>query len=291
MSRQLPALGYLRESLLSLFGSPGNVVDGFVRAEVVEGAGAVGFELISLPDTLLGFNASAGNDGKVSYSAQAAHGGTGEAAIFTSLKLVNVSDQSRALTLKAFREDGSALGTGQFVFQLPPHQTFQRTLGEIFGLGPPTGPALSGSLTVEANGPGIIGDVVFGDPATLRYAAALPLQSQPFSRAVFSQVANLTALDPARSMFTGLAFHNPGILPAEITVQVFSRLGQLKGMTTLNLAPGHRFSEVLAVWIPSTAGQVQGFVVVESTEPIVAQQLFGSPALNYLSAVPPTLME
>ena len=47
---------------------------------------------------------------------------------------------------------------------------------------------------------------------------------------------------------------------------------------------------MVAVWIPATAGQEQGFIVVESTQPIVAQELFGNPVLDYLSAVPPTVL-
>ena len=57
------------------------------------------------------------------------------------------------------------------------------------------------------------------------------------------------------------------------------------------LGPGERMSEVLSTLLPATTGQVQGFVVVESDQPIIAQQLFGNPTLDYLSAVPPTIVQ
>jgi hypothetical protein len=167
---------------------------------------------------------------------------------------------------------------------------YQKSAGEIFGLGTPFVPAVSGSIKIEADGPGVIGDVLFGDSDDLHYAAALPLQTELFTRAVFGQVANRSRPDSSLSTFTGLAFYNPGDQRADITVRVFDRNGEQQGVKTISLDAGERFSDVVAVWIPATAGQEQGFIVVESTQPIVAQELFGNPVLDYLSAVPPTVL-
>ena len=88
-----------------------------------------------------------------------------------------------------------------------------------------------GSLKVEADGPGVAGDVVFGGSDNLDFAAALALQSQTFLEAVFSQVANVPGF------FTGLAFFNPGPGAAELVVEVYAADGTLVGSETLNL-PG-----------------------------------------------------
>jgi hypothetical protein len=280
--REISARGCLLESFTSLFGDLDNVNNGFVRATVLSGPGAVGFEMVELGDTLLGFNASFGNDQNNAYSAQLAHGDTGGTKIFTSLKLVNVSDSGRFLTLTALDSDGQQMGTVRS-FTLPgssdSHGMYQKSAGEIFGLGTPFVPAVSGSIKIEADGPGVIGDVLFGDSDDLHYAAALPLQ-----------VANRSRPDSSLSTFTGLAFYNPGDQRADITVRVFDRNGEQQGVKTISLDAGERFSDVVAVWIPATAGQEQGFIVVESTQPIVAQELFGNPVLDYLSAVPPTVL-
>ncbi|MFQ5741306.1 MAG: hypothetical protein ACE5JX_20095 [Acidobacteriota bacterium] len=289
VARSLNKLGCLRESFTSLFGNLGTVTDGYVRVEV-EGPGAVGFELVELEDTVLGFNASFGNPGSVSYSAQLAHGTAGF-DIFTSVKLVNTTDDLRSVTLIALREDGSELNR-TVPFPLGARQTLQRSVGDFFQLGPPTGPSTAGSIVVEATGPGVIGDVVFGDPNTGRYAAALPLQTQLFTRAIFAQVANSDNPNPALATFTGLAFFNPSDTEtAQITIRVFQEGGALTAETPISLGPKRRLSEVLASLVPESAGQVRGYIEVLSTVPLVAQQLFGDLTLDFLSAVPPTIFE
>ena len=60
-----------------------------------------------------------------------------------------------------------------------------------------------GSLELQADGPGVVGDVLFGDPTAGSYAAALQLQTQTFTEGIFSQVVN------TQDFFTGLALYNP----------------------------------------------------------------------------------
>ncbi len=285
--RQLAANGCLRESVGDLFGQ-GAIASGYVRA-TASGGGAVGFELVSLSDTLLGFNAVAGNDATLSFSAQLANGVASGSAIFTSVKLVNSSGSVRNVTLTALAADGSALAApAQFTLQ--PGETLQEDSGVLFGLGSSsTAPAVAGSLRVEASGPGIIGDVVFGDPNDIHYAAALPLQTRLLRRAIFSQVANVNGNSAAASTFTGLAFYNPGAATAEIVVTVFRADGTQTGVRNLSLAGGRRISDTVGSLVPASVGQAGGYVVVTSTQPIVAQQLFGNLSLDFLSAVPPTI--
>ncbi len=284
--RSLPAGGCLRERLDSLF-AVGPLSVGLVRVDVT-GSGAIGFELIQVGDTLLGLNASLGNPESRAFSAQLAHGETGGNRIFTSLKIINAASSLRAVTVTATDEQGAVIGVvGPFA--MLPNSSLQRDVGALFGLGPPIGPAVAGSLRVDADGPGIIGDVVFGDPDAARYAAALPLQSSLFRRAIFSQVANRQAASAAASTFTGLAFHNPNPQPALITIRVFRQGGALTAETEFELAAGGRLSEVLSVLVAASAGQERGFIEVVSDQPLVAQQLFGNLTLDFLSAVPPSL--
>ncbi|HEY3132367.1 MAG TPA: hypothetical protein VGL91_23130 [Acidobacteriota bacterium] len=162
---------------------------------------------------------------------------------------------------------------------------FQRDAGQLFGFGSLQSKPVVGSIQIEASGPGVVGDVIFGDAGSFRYAAAMALQNRKFTKAVFSQVAN------ASSFFTGIALYNPNSQPADVTVEVFSDLAVLTGQANLMLAAGSRISRLLAELAPSTANQSRGYVVVRSTQPLVAQQLFGDPGLNFLSAVPPSIVE
>jgi hypothetical protein len=125
--------------------------------------------------------------------------------------------------------------------------------------------------------------VIFGDPAALRYAACIQLDSQQFTGAVFSQVAN------GDNFWTGLALYNPNSQAASVTLDVYSKSGAKTGTRTITMLRGERFSRVLAeaAMVPSTAGQMGGFILVHSTLPIVGQELFGDVHGRFLSAVPP----
>ena len=290
VTRNLPPFGVLFESVTSIFELQSSLSQGFVRLDV-SGKGAIGFEAIELADTLLALNASFGNQETVFYSAQLANGTAG-VPIFTSLKLVNTADVPRSVMLKSFRQEGSTLGIFGPVI-LNPNQTFQRDVGEIFALGPSTGSSTTGSMKIEADGPGVIGDVLFGDPKKINFAAALPLQTTLFQKALFSQVANgaPNPADPSTRLFTGIALFNPNPESAEVTLKVFDREGNLVGQTTIRLSKNQRLSDVVENLIPATAGLIRGYIVIESEQPLAGQQLFGNTTLQFLSAVLPTVVK
>lgn len=285
VSRDIAPLGVLKASVAELFGVQ-QVNDGFIEVDV-DGGEATGFQVVELADTLLGLNALFPHENTVSYSAQLGHG----PAIFTSLKLVNPTDFLISVTLTAFLQEPQG-GVSERVFGpvvLSANQTFQRTVDEIFGL---LGEQV-GSIRIESSQPGIVGDVVFGEPLSAEFAAAISLQTVPFTKAVFSQVANGTIdpLKPSLNSFTGIALFNPNEASAQVQVEVFDRDGGLVGETTAQLAPGQRLSEVLENLIPSTEGLIRGYIIVTASQPIVAQQLLGNKTLQYLSAVPPTVID
>ncbi|MGH9339657.1 MAG: hypothetical protein ACRD1R_08725 [Acidobacteriota bacterium] len=289
VSRSLPPLGRLSESLTSIFGEQIRLSDGFVRVEVISGPGAVGFELIELPESVLGLNASFGASQTASFSAQMAVGG----GFFTSIKIVNVGDSLRSVTVTVFGEDGQIVGVPQ-VFSIQPNQSLQQDLANVLGGGlrNTNTSATVGSIRVDADGTGVIGDVVFGEPSQARYAAALPLQSLLFRKAIFSHVANGSlGPTPALDLFTGVALFKPGPGTAEVIIRVFDQFGVLQDELTRELDENQRISEVLEVLLASTASQIGGYIIIESTHPLVGQQLFGNGSLDYLSAVPGKVLE
>ncbi|MDA2929085.1 hypothetical protein MYX84_03895 [Acidobacteria bacterium AH-259-O06] len=278
-SEVIAGKGFLFKSVSELLGDV-PVSSGYIEAEVIQGGGAVGFELIQLLDhtTIIGVNASFGNPSTESFSAQLASATN----IFTNLKVVNVSDTARAITVTAITEDGSNLAPPATV-NLGPGELLEKDVRELFGLDPSI--VSIGSIRVEADGAGVIGDVIFGDPDSFNYAASMPLQTQKFRHAIFSQVAN------GLGFFTGLALYNPNMQTADVTIQVFSHEGQMTGEQTLQLSGGQRISQLVSELIPSTAEQVRGYIVIQSNQPLIAQQLFGDNGLNLLSAVPPTIVQ
>ena len=290
-SRTIPANGFVLDRVSTLIGVQTPLNDGYLRVDVTQGDGAIGLELIETAQSLMGLNASYGNTGQVSYSAQLASGSDTGVGVFTNLKLVNTSSQTRVVTITPYKGDGSVLSTPLANVTLEPNQTLQRDAGEMFGGSPAA--SLLGSLVVQADGPGVIGDVVFGDPLTANYAAALPLQTLLFKKAVFSQVANgQLSPDPSMDCFTGIALFNPNSQSTQVTLKVFDRTGTQVGNTlNVTLGPLNRISDLVENLVPGTSSLIQGYISVDSTQPLVAQQLFGNASLSFLSAVPPQVVQ
>ncbi len=286
----LEPLGYYSSHLSGIFGGglpPVN--DGYLRVEA-GGAGVTGFEFIELEDTWIGLNAAEPSLNRVLYSAQLAHHET----IFTSVKVVNPSDREIDFFLKAYLVS-EVYGISEMessLISLAPNQSFQQNAGEIFGLPLDEDLIIVGSIQVVGTAPGLVGDVVFGDPVNASYAASLPLQDRLFTRAVQSHISNgKYPGDPSQDAFTGLALFNPGVLATEIVISAYDRSGTLVGEAARTLGPGDRFSRTLVELVPETEGMSGGFVILESVRPVVAQQLFGNAVLDYLSAVPPAIIE
>ena len=285
---EIPGKGFIFGSLPELLEQALSVSGGYVEVEVKEGQGVVAFELVRLDDqeTVLGLNASFASSGPDLFSAQLASG----PEVFTSLKFVNTSDQNRELTITPVAETGSKLADPSTV-NLGPGQSFEQDAAGLFGFGETNGTLATqgttvvGSVRVQVSGGGVVGDVIFGDPVDLGYAAALPLQKTPFSEAVFSQVANMPGF------FTGMAFFNTGMETAEIRIQVFSAEGVQSGDATVLLGPGKRISKLVPEFDLATAGQARGFIRIISSQPLIAQQLFGTSDLSLLSATPPTIVQ
>ncbi|HSR50435.1 MAG TPA: hypothetical protein VLV83_06375, partial [Acidobacteriota bacterium] len=280
--RVIPPRGAIRETFPELFGNTPPLMDGYVQVQLLQGSQVTGFQLIRLPDSVFGLNAFQPGQVNTIYSAQLANGGSPGAFSFTNLNLVNTSNQLLEVTITAVDENGVIINVPQIV-ALNPNASLQRDASEFFGLGLPSSAAVrTGSIIVEADQPGLVGDVIFGDPVNFDTAAAMQLQSQTFSEAFFSQVANNNLI------FTGLAIFNPSSSEtAQVTIQVFDMEGNLAGETLLELGPENRISQVLAQLVAEAANQVGGYIRLQSNVPIVAQELFGNNGLTFLSAVPP----
>ena len=86
LSRTIPGHGALQGTVAELFGQT-SVTDAYVIAEVTEGEGIIGFELIRFPNAAVGLNAQPASSQRRLYSAQYAE----SADIFSNLRLVNTT--------------------------------------------------------------------------------------------------------------------------------------------------------------------------------------------------------
>ena len=282
---QINPNSFLFDSASELFGA--NLSGGYIKAEVIQEPGViqekgvVGFEIIELPDssTVLGLNAALENSGSQVFSAQLAI----QEGLFTNLNLVNTTSETRSVAFTAVDADGAILGASVGL-SLAAGAQFSQDAGVLFD----PGQDFTGSLRVDFNGPGVVGDVIFGDSSNLDFAASLPLQAETFREAVFSQLAN------GMGFFTGVALFNPGSVDAVFTLEVFSSAGVSVGQAIQPLEAGRRVSQLVDQFVPFSAGQVGGFVTIVSDQPLVGQMLFGvsgAEGVTLFSAVPPTVVE
>lgn len=275
ITREIPARGQFAFNPTLEFGLE-SIERGYLEARVVEGEGAVGFQLVAAGDgeSIAGLNAAAGNGNDRLFAAQLAFFPD---IIFSDISLINTSEFERNVTLEARPRDGEPAPTPVDIV-LAPGELFQADAAEVFS----DAESFSGSLAVRADGIGVVGDVFLGRPGDVRFAAALPMQTQPFTAAVFGQVANIG------DFFTGLALFNPNDSATEVTIEVFTLLGDLNGSATVQLAAGSGISQTLAELVPASEEQTGGFIVLRSQNPIVGQEIFGTFDQRLQSAVPPT---
>ncbi len=272
--------GFIHGDTEDLIGPGHGVVNGYLEIDVIQGPGVIGFSRIEFPgaDTALGMNAVQNTASRKLYSAQLAHGMN----IVTNLRLVNTSTKTRNLILSAVGDNGNDLAEPVAIV-IPGRSIYSGDLGTVFNL-EGDGITTTGSLVVETDGNGIIGDIIFAEGDTLRYAISLPLQDRLFTEAVFNHISNLP------TVFTGFAFFNPGNETASVLVEAIGINGKRVEDKTIVLGPGERMARVLTdpdMW-PHFPTQSGGYIKIKSDRPIAGQQLFGDRALKYMAAIPPT---
>ena len=298
-TRKIPARSFLDETASDVFGT--SLSGGYVAGEVTEGGGVAAFELVQLSDRpmVLGLNASTGNSSLRSFSAQLAS----TPDVFTNVNLINTAAGSRDVELTPVLADGGIEGDPVKI-TLAAGAQFSADASEIFGFGTASaadtrlqGGAFVGSLKVAADGDGVVGDVIFGDLVEVGFAASLPLQSEPFTEAIFSQFADIPDL-----LLTGLAFYYPGDIGAspqggapdtEITVEVILASGESVGESNRMLSPGERLDELVFSLVPEARGLSGGYIRVTSTQPLIAQVVFvalSGGRITLFSAVPPKVI-
>ena len=135
--RTIEGRSFLDEPVADLFATTSSanplgvqLSGGLIDGRVTDGDGVVAFQVIQLTDqsTVLGLNAATGNTTTRAYSAQLAS----QPGLFTSVNVVNSSDEQRNVTLKAVLEDGSDQGD-PVAFVLDPGEQFTEDAGVLFG--------------------------------------------------------------------------------------------------------------------------------------------------------------
>ena len=203
-TRKIPARSFLDEKTSDVFGT--SISGGYVAGEVTEGGGVAAFELVQLSDRpmVLGLNASTGNSSTRSFSAQLAS----RSDVFTSINLINTAAGSRNVELTAVRADGGIEGDPVKII-LAAGAQFSADASQIFGFGAASaataglqGGQFVGSLEVEADGDGVVGDVIFGDPNDVGFRSLAAAPVGTFHRSRIQPVCR----------YPGSVLHGTGLL-------------------------------------------------------------------------------
>ncbi len=288
-SRTLGPRQRLAEDLSSLFPQmPQPTTKGYVV--LTSDLGVIGYQSIDSGTSAFSLPAQAASGATTLYSAQFASGSNG-VAYFTDINLINTSTQSRNIQILLVGDNGAPVSgiTNPVNINLAPGAQY-RTRGEnIFGL-PDAAllPAIvEGSVVVTADGQGIVGDVVFGDPVAEKFVAALPLDGTPVTDFVLSQVAQGSGGGP-KPYFTGVALYNPNANDINVTLDVYADQGSKTGSSTFVLPARSRIAKTLPQLVPAITSQIRGYMrVTASGGPVVSFELFGDQASDFIAPVPP----
>ncbi len=279
----LPPDGMLTGTISELFHQALEVTSGDVRIEMLQGEGLVGASLIDFPSTLMAVTGDPSLPGAAGYAPGIMTGSSGSLEVFTNLKMVNRANGWRKGTLTATRPAGAPLGKTVEV-GLWPQRSWEGDLGDVLEIEDAENQIMGASLTVgfvPSAGPA---NVIVGERRQLRFATAFPLQTQPFTEAVFPHLASTA------SIFTGLSLFNPSEGAAHTTVEVYGPEGDLLGSESVSMGVHGQVSRLVSELFPDLGPRAAGYIRVVSQEPIVGAEIFADWALNYYSAVPPALI-
>ena len=258
---------------------------------VTSDVGVAGRQSVEAANTIYSLPAQSTSSATELYSAQFASGGVQGVQYFTELNFVNTSIQSRSLRVLLVGNNGTPVSgiTNPVSLVLAKGQQYRARGETVFDLPDPafSSTLVEGSLVISVDGPGVIGDVTFGDPRSHKFMAALPLDGKPLSTLIFSQVAQGYG-GGTRPYFTGIAVYNPSPSDVAVTIDVYSDQGTKTGTSTLTLHGRARVSRTLPELVPAITSQVRGYIrITTSGGPVEAFELFGDQSLNFLAAVPP----
>lgn len=266
--------GFLSQSAGELFQADLSGISGRVEAEVVQGPGAVGFELVEIGSgaALAGLPAVGQASSNSLYAAQVVSG----AGFATRLTLGRLHSRN-SFAFVSLIQDGRPPLRKSVRLQV----TRSIDIGELFELDPQV--LTVASLFVETNAP-FIGDVLIVQGAPTRSAVAFPLQQGAFREAVFGQIAS----NP--EVYSGFALFNPGTEASQVTLQAFSSAGRLLGEKELLLGPQRRTAQLLRELL-AEQGQLGGYLRMQASSPIVADEIIGDFRGEFMSAVLPVVID
>lgn len=225
------------------------------------------------------------------FAAQFVTGGLGP-VYFSHVTLANVTDKPITITAEVTDDAGKIIPAGSkpITRTIPGYEVLQGFADTLFEFPNPLSDPkrFEGSLKITTDVPGIIGDVIFGDARDGRF-----LSSQSFGLTSATKLAFVHFAEGSfggKTLYTGIAFYNPGRDVVDVTIEVFSPKNELLGKGEIRLEGGKRTAQTVQQLVPAITQQNGGTIRITSTGAIYAFEVFGSNDLEFLAAVPAVVL-
>ncbi len=203
--------------------------------------------------------------------------------------VVNTSDVQANLTLTVFGSDGVALAS-PVVRSLNPGGQLLEPAASLFGIG--AGNLVTGYVVVESDQPGIGGFCAFTyTNGSIQSDAAVPGQSMPQSKLLFSHVAHQVPAGSGGNYQTGIALLNPFGATVTYTMRVFDSSGAQVAEKTDTLSPHVKIARLLSHpvadvgFFTQSISLASGHVEVTADYPLLGFELFFTEQLTELATV------
>jgi hypothetical protein len=162
----------------------------------------------------------------------------------STMGVLNHASTQATLTLKAYANDGSMIGTPAQRTVNANGQLFE-SVSSLFGIG--SGGLLTGYVIVDSDQPGITGFCSFEyGNGSVESRAAVPAESIPNSKLIFSHIANGIPAGGGGNWLTGLALLNPFGSQVSYTLRVFDGAGTVVAVMSDVIGPHAKVSKILS---------------------------------------------
>jgi hypothetical protein len=197
----------------------------------------------------------------------------------SSLSVLNLDSSAGNVTLEFIGDNGTVLGSAKTVAVAAKGKIYISDQKFFFDS---AGVETTGYVRITST-VRLAGAVVFGDSERATFSAALPLVSTLLSSFTFGHIASND------DYFTGIATLNPSGVDVTVTIEVFSRNGDLVQSKTETLPALRRTSRVLTQIFPDLTGQDinSGYIKITANSGLASFAVFGTQSLSALAAIPP----
>ncbi|MBI1761407.1 MAG: hypothetical protein HYR56_08230, partial [Acidobacteria bacterium] len=203
--------------------------------------------------------------------------------IATTVNLVNPTASAATLRLRLIEEEGASFGA-PVNLTLTPGQQYQRTLRQLFNLGPNA--FFFGALVIESNLSGVYGEISLSDPTNAQsFRAAFPLTSELGTNFVVGHVDNRL------ESFTQFALFNPNAQTAQVEIKIYQPDGTLRGSGRERIPANNTLLAYVDEIVAASGGQFGGSFTISSDVPLAADAAFGALSGQMLAALTPQRLD